>query len=524
MKPPTNKTDMNIPLLPQLPKTWLTRSRQVGTLLLGVGSLLAAAPAARAQAAATLTTLHSFSGSDGNDPQAALLQGSDGNLYGTTLRGGTGTYGTVFRISTAGAFTSLYSFTDDTDGASPRSTLVQSSDGNFYGTAAFGGSSGNGTVYRLTPAGAFTSLYSFLGENDGTTPNGLVQGSNGNFYGTTVTGGNAFLGTVFEITPAGVHTILYNFDGTDNGPDDGAEPDAALVQGSDGNFYGTTEDGTVFRVTPAGALTSFAGLPSDEPNALVQGSDGNFYGTADDGGANDHGLVFKVTPSGVVTTLYNFTNGNDGGNPQNGLVLGSDGNFYGTTSAGGTSGDGTVFQITPAGVLTTLYSFTGGSDGEKPIAGLMQAGDGNFYGTTSAGGAGGDGTVFMLSVPGLTVPLPAFFTGEAALASGVYYLAFPDSNYFGYYSFLSNPRYIYHFDLGYEYVFDAADGKAGVYFYDFKSSTFFYTSPTFPFPYLYDFTLNTVLYYYPDPSNPGHYNTNGYRFFYDFATGKIITK
>ena len=119
---------------------------------------------------------------------------------------------------------------------------------------------------------------------------------------------------------------------------------------------------------------------------------------------------------------------------------------------------------------------------------------------------------------------PAFFAGEAALSQGVYYLQFADGNPFGYYTFLSDPDYVYHFDLGFEYVFDAADGRDGVYFYDFTSKTFFYTSPTFPFPYLYDFSLNTVLYYYPDPGNGGHYNTNGVRYFYDFATGKVISK
>ena len=124
---------------------------------------------------------------------------------------------------------------------------------------------------------------------------------------------------------------------------------------------------------------------------------------------------------------------------------------------------------------------------------------------------------------GPTLP-STFFDGETALGSGVYYLAFPNGNYFGYYSFLSDSHYIYHFDLGYEYVFDAGDGRNGVYLYDFTSSDFFYTSPTFPFPYLYDFGLNTVLYYYPDPNNPGHYNTNGIRYFYDFNTATIISK
>ena len=132
-------------------------------------------------------------------------------------------------------------------------------------------------------------------------------------------------------------------------------------------------------------------------------------------------------------------------------------------------------------------------------------------------------TVSSFAASGTTTHL-AFFTGETALANGVYYLAFPGGNYFGYYSFLANPAYLYHFDLGFEYVFDAADGKSGVYFYDFASNDFFYTSPSFPFPYLYDFNMNTVLYYYPDPNNAGHYNTNGVRYFYDFATGQIITK
>ena len=132
-------------------------------------------------------------------------------------------------------------------------------------------------------------------------------------------------------------------------------------------------------------------------------------------------------------------------------------------------------------------------------------------------------TVSSFAASGTTTH-PAFFTGETALANGVYYLTFPSGNYFGYYSYLTDPAYIYHFDLGYEYVFDAADGKDGVYFYDFASSGFFYTSPSFPFPYLYDFTLKTVLYYYPDPTDAGHYNTDGVRYFYDFATGKIISK
>ena len=131
----------------------------------------------------------------------------------------------------------------------------------------------------------------------------------------------------------------------------------------------------------------------------------------------------------------------------------------------------------------------------------------------------------LVYVTSVTVqPVPEFFSGETVLNNGVYYLAFPSGQYFGYYSYLNDPHYIYHFDLGYEYCFDANDGKDGIYFYDFDSKDFFYTSPTFPFPYLYDFTLKTVLYYYPNPSEAGHYNTNGVRYFYDFATGKTIQR
>ncbi|MBE7189918.1 MAG: hypothetical protein INR67_16640 [Jatrophihabitans endophyticus] len=165
--------------------------------------------------------------------------------------------------------------------------------------------------------------------------------------------------------------------------------------------------------------------------------------------------------------------------------------------------------------------FDVGSDGRQVLALALQS-DGRAVAVSGPTNLVGNpsGNVYRY----YDLVLPTFFTGEVYLGSGVYYLAFPNGNYFGYYAFLSDPHYIYHFDLGYEYVFDANDGYSGVYFYDFKSDTFFYTSPTFGFPYLYDFTLNSVLFYYPDPNNAGHYNTNGVRYFYDFATGQIITK
>ena len=505
-----------------------------------LGCFFIALPMVRAQNVGTLTTLAQNTTASGQEFAASLVQGSDGNFYGTASDGGpnTNSHGTVFRITPTGVVTNLYSFSGP-DGLSPQAGLLLGSDGNFYGTTAEGGSTyvdsnntGDGTVFRITSAGVLTTLHSFTGyPGDGQAPQGtLIQGSDGNYYGTTSAGGTYGGGTLFQLTTAGVVTTLYSFG---NGYE-GAEVDAGVVQGSDGNFYGTTRlggngAGTVFTVTPSGGYTTLYSFPAlgtnagaDPVAALVQGSDGNFYGTTETNGMNGAGTVFKITPAGGFTSLYSFS-----GSDQflmGALIQASDGNFYGTTTGGGTDGGGAVFEITPAGTVTTIYSFTGEADGGYPVAALVQGSDGNFYGTTDTGGSGNDGTIFELTLSGTAATHPVFFTGETALANGVYYLAFPNGNYFGYYSYLANPAYIYHFDLGYEYVFDAVDGKSGVYFYDFTSSDFFYTSPSFPFPYLYDFNLNSVVYYYPDPNNAGHYNTNGIRYFYVFNTGQIISK
>jgi uncharacterized repeat protein (TIGR03803 family) len=352
--------------------------------------------------------LYSFTGTpDGNGPYAGLIQGTDGNFYGTTQNGGTNNAGTAFKITPAGVETVLWSFGSGTDGQYPGVGLIQGTDGNFYGTTEYGGTSGYGTVFKITPAGVETVLHSFAGGNDGEYPLGaLIQASDGNFYGTTQQGGGGvaganYGGTVFKITPAGVETVLYAF----TYGSDGGFAGAALIQGTDGNFYGTTSGagtygwGVVFEVTPTGVETplySFTG-GADGGNsyvALVQGTDGNFYGTTQNGGTNDVGVVFKVTPAGTETVLWTFGSGTDGQNPQAALIQGIDGNFYGTTNGGGTSGSGTIFEVTPAGVETVLYSFTGGNDGGNPWGGLIQGTDGNFYGTTTGGGADGDGTVF----------------------------------------------------------------------------------------------------------------------------------
>ena len=213
------------------------------------------------------------------------------------------------------------------------------------------------------------------------------------------------------------------------------------------------------------------------------------------------------------------------------MAKSNDGNFYLTLSASSTGGStstsatGSILQLTPAGVATQIYQFD--TSTVAASGALVQANDG-LYGTTAVGGVAGNntppngaGTIFRLVIS----PHPLFFNGEKDLANGVEYLAFPDGNYFGYYAFLSDPHYIYHFDLGYEYVFNAFDAQNSVYLYDFAEKDFFYTNPSI-FPYLYSFNKKAELYYYPDPNNPGRSNTNGVRYFFQFnadgRTGTVI--
>ncbi len=431
------------------------------------------------------TTLVNFTGSSGtalgSSPRASLVLANDGNFYGTTATGGTGGFGTIFRLTPAGALTTLVQFTGTTGtfpGAIPTASLVQGADGHLYGSTTTGGANNIGTVFRVTLGAGFTSLVSFSGTTGsalGSSPKGaLVQLADGTLYGTTQTGGANNLGTVFSITPEGLLTTLISFTGS-TGTLLGSSPQGELVEGSDGALYGTTSasglnnNGTIFKITPQGLFTTLvnlsaapnlgrlaqggdgrffgamvggggalgvgtlqAGLPGEAParlatlnpvsgttalNAragLLAGPDGNFYGTTAAGGAINLGSVFKLTPAGVLTTLISFT-GNSGANPGSGpqapLILGADGNYLGTTSTGGTGGLGTVFRMTPAGVQTTLINFTGTTGanlGSSPQAPLLLASDGNYYGTTTAGGSTGFGTFFRLTPAGGLTTLATF--------------------------------------------------------------------------------------------------------------------
>jgi uncharacterized repeat protein (TIGR03803 family) len=380
--------------------------------------LFAAGTAAPAQT--KFTSLFSFDGTNGANPHYVyLVQGTDGKLYGTAYTS-TGSGGTIFKITTAGALTTIYTFCPEgeacVDGAQPYAGLVLATNGDFYGTAANGGANSFGTVFQVTSAGKLTALHSF-DSTDGASPEvALIQATNGELYGTTSIGGSTDVGTIFDITTAGKFTSLLNFTGTN-----GDYPDGKLVQGTDGNFYGTTEEvssgsGTVFKMTPAGKLTTlhkFTGSGSDgagPTSALFQASNGNFYGTTQAGGTHGDGTVFQITSAGKLTTLYSFcakSECTDGANPSAGLIQATDGNLYGTTFSGGSNetacngGCGTIFKITTSGTLTTLYNFcseSGCVDGSQPQEGLVQHTNGTLYGTTYYGGSDGLGTIYSLSV------------------------------------------------------------------------------------------------------------------------------
>ncbi|HEV3060532.1 MAG TPA: choice-of-anchor tandem repeat GloVer-containing protein [Vicinamibacterales bacterium] len=383
--------------------------------------VVAAAVLAPSRMAGAQTILHAFgSGQFANYPGASLIQATDGNFYGTTDSGGPSGLGTVFSMTPAGSVTVLHAFAGGaTDGASPRAALIQAADGNFYGTTVGGGAFDDGTVFRMTPAGAVTILHAFAGWlGDGAYPSAaLIQATDGNFYGTTFSGGAFSLGTVFTMTPDGSVTILHSF----SSASDGSSPYAALLQATDGNFYGTTSSGTVFMMAPAGLVTvlhTFQAAPGGDAilyAALIQATDGNFYSIGPSGPFGFTGTIFRMTPAGVVTDLHLFTGGAmDGAHPRAALLQSTDGNFYGTTFSGGASGLGTAFTMTPDGSVTVLHSFNSATDGSHPEAALVRATDGNFYGTTpSLGALGGDGRVFTMTTGG-TVTILHTFVGVTA--------------------------------------------------------------------------------------------------------------
>jgi uncharacterized repeat protein (TIGR03803 family) len=316
-------------------------------------------------------------------------------------------------------------------------SLLRHGDGNFYGVVLAGGVNSNGSVVKLTPAGVLTTLVSFNLTN-GAQPNSLIEGTDGNLYGTCQRGGTNNTGTVFKLTTSGTLTTLVNLSSTTQG----SAPLEALTAGGDGNYYGTCSSGgtsnwgTVFKVTPSGTFTTLAlfnnltngtatqPMGNVPQTKLVLAGDGNLYGTTNSGGTGGFGTVYRITVgSGAVTSLVSFTSTSGlvpGTTPSTNLLLGSDGKMYGTTTSGGAGGLnlGTIYSITTAGVFTNLMSFTGTAGtapGSSPISALVQGADGNLYGSTTTGGAGGFGTVYRCTTAGSFTSLAAFTGTTGAL-------------------------------------------------------------------------------------------------------------
>jgi uncharacterized repeat protein (TIGR03803 family) len=386
------------------------------TLIFALGFLAIAAPQAKAQ---SFNVIHTFTGgSDGADPLSGFII-VGGNLYGTASTGGSSGHGVMFKLSLAGEETVLHEFTGGADGASPEGSLVYKA-GNFYGTTTLGGVSNAGTVFEVTLSGEETVLYSFPGKAGGSNPvAGLAIDKAGNVYGTTTAGGSSGNGTVFKLaipTVAGgpwTGQVLYSF-GTGS---DGAIPVAGVTLDPAGNLYGTTSAGgsygygTVFEVSPSTPnwtekILHHFELQNDGgvPYAGLILSSGSLYGAATEGGgggSNGGGTVFKLSPSKggwTFSVLYGLYGWNISGSFRN--VLMKSGKLYATTHCDGADNSGTVYELTESGGKWTynpLYLFTGGSDGQYSFSNLVSDSQGNLYGTTKQGGAQGHGTAFKVT-------------------------------------------------------------------------------------------------------------------------------
>ena len=403
--------------------------RRAPALCLTVAAALPWFPGAAS--AATFNTIHTFTAlTDGNVTYPALVQGADGLLYGVNSTGGRSDNGTIFRLGLGGgSFAVLNTFTQSNQGTTPEGGIVQAQDGNFYGTTSTGGNGGYGTLYQCVPStGKLNILTQFTNGNPGGTPVGAVtEGADGYLYGTAEYGGDNNYGTVFRTDLSSSTTSTF---AQVTGGLAGYYPQSDLIQASDGNFYGTTAQGgtsnlgTFFQVTPAGVFTviySFTGGAdgSSPLRGVIQGRDGSFYGVCNQGGTYGGGSIYRIdylNTTFKLTVLHDFYPVLlDGSNPQSNLVQASDGNFYGTTTAGGASGNGLIYEVTPTGGYNLVYSFTDGIDGSGPVGALTQATDGNLYGTT-AGTNGQAGTVFRLN-NGLSAPIPRplFLSQSSAL-------------------------------------------------------------------------------------------------------------
>jgi uncharacterized repeat protein (TIGR03803 family) len=373
------------------------------------------------------TVLHNFmGGSDGANPYSGVLLTASGNLYGTTYQGGASNAGVVYEISPSGKETVLYSFTGGADGGNPYAGVIADSAGNLYGTTYNGGAAGYGTAYKLTPAGQETVLHSFTDGADGGNPYaGVILGSSGDLYGTAVNGGAAPYypaGVVYKLSPAGQETVLYSFNADNFGP---GQPYAGVILDPAGNLYGAAagggehDGGCVYEISAAGAFSALYSFylnrgPAVPKGGLVRDSSGNLYGTTEEYNLTGLGAVYKLETGGQIEALYTFPGSGDDtykGDMNAGVILDSEGNLYGTTPYGGMQG--MVYKLSPSGTETTLYDFTPAPGGTRPFAGVARDSAGNLYGAAASGGAYYQGVVYKAD----TGPRQAVVRLPATLAS-----------------------------------------------------------------------------------------------------------
>jgi len=372
--------------------------------LVFLASSLFLAPATGQNIPIKVTTIHVFNGNDGAGPSLeTLAQGEDGNLYGTAVTGSLAKQGgTVFQMTPAGSLTTLHVF-DGFDGWHPAAGLILGSDGLFYGNTRSRGTffPDDGTIFSIAGDGTF-NLLDMLDDRFANPSASLIQGADGNYYGTSPgKGGSITPGSVFEVTSAGQLKLLHAF----SRKADGANPISGLIQGTDGAFYGTTSDGafgcgTIFRMSPAGFVSTVHAFTWNDGciplGTLLLANDGNFYGTTYSGGSHEFGTVFQMTPFGNLTTLHNF-DVFDGASPYAGLVQATDGKLYGTTDSGSFGNYGLIFSITTHGDFSVLQRFDL-FHGDGPEGGLVQHTNGLLYGTTTFGGLTNHGTVYTIDI------------------------------------------------------------------------------------------------------------------------------
>lgn len=373
----------------------------------------------------------------GTAPKGNLFKNDDGNFYGVTSEGGTNNYGTIFMLTPAGEITMLKQFSYYADGANPTGELVKGADGYLYGTTSSGGTNSYGTIFKISVSGDFSVIKHLSYTTDGAHPYGhLTLASDGNFYGITYNGGSTGAGTIFKLTPGGVYSVIHTL----TLATEGANCYSSLTEGSDGNLYGTTYGGgqysygTVFKVTKGGTLTVIKQLNAADgthpQSDIIEAKDGNFYGTCYNGGQFSTGVIFKITKAGVYSVVKNFSPSADGGYPYGGLMLDTDGSLYGITSYSGSKGGGTVYKFTTAGAYSVIHPIDYNTEGNTSYSALVKGNDGSLYAMTSAGGTYNFGTIFKTTTGG-SFTVVANFNG-AVLGNAPYssFIKGKDSAYY----------------------------------------------------------------------------------------------